>query len=49
MRTPPERQGDDALRYRTCEVCGQRYDTTDLDQVFHHDGEPHEPLGSRKT
>lgn len=32
------------LRFGRCSVCGQEYDTTDLDQVFHHGGEPHEPL-----
>jgi hypothetical protein len=29
---------------RTCQVCSQRFDTRDQDQVFHHSPEPHEPL-----
>lgn len=33
----------DTFRKR-CVGCGQTFDTRDQDQVFHHDGEPHEPL-----
>ena len=29
---------------RTCEVCGQTFDLSDVDQLFHHGPEPHEPL-----
>lgn len=32
------------LPFRVCDVCGQRFDTSDLDQVFHHDAAPHQPL-----
>jgi hypothetical protein len=32
------------MRHRVCDVCGQRFDTEDQDQVFHHGPEPHEPL-----
>ncbi len=31
---------------RICAVCGQAFDTTDMDQVFHHDSAPHQPLES---
>lgn len=34
----------DTPRYRVCETCGQEFDTTDVEQVFHHDGEPHRQL-----
>lgn len=33
--------------FRECDICGQRFDTTDLDQVFHHDGNPHERLPTK--
>lgn len=32
-----------AERYRVCEVCGQEFDTHDLDQTYHHSPEPHGP------
>jgi hypothetical protein len=30
-------------RYRVCEVCSQTYDIKNLDEVFHHGPEPHDP------
>jgi hypothetical protein len=42
---PFERQRNEAER--VCEVCGQRFDTRDQDQVFHHVAEMHKPLPIR--
>ena len=42
--TPP--RDETQTRWRTCEICGQVFDTTDVDQVFHHDKHPHEPIPS---
>jgi hypothetical protein len=32
------------LRFVICDVCRQRFDSDDPDQVFHHGPEPHKPL-----
>lgn len=37
---------DDTLRFKTCDVCGQSFDTNNPDHVFHHGPELHEPLKS---
>lgn len=39
-----ERETPKLSRFRLCEVCGQTFDTEDLDQVFHHDPKPHLPM-----
>lgn len=44
MRVHNEENQRDLQHYRTCDVCGQTFDTTDPEQIFHHDGEPHEPM-----
>jgi hypothetical protein len=41
---PFEDQRKALSKAKRCEVCGQAFDTRDLDQVFHHTLEPHEPL-----
>lgn len=38
----PEHTGD--AHHRVCEVCDQRYDTTNQNQVLHHTLEPHRQL-----
>lgn len=30
--------------FTVCDVCGQRINTDDMDQVFHHGPAPHDPL-----
>ena len=39
-----KRPAQDPHRYRICEICGQRFDTVNLDQTYHHGPEAHEPL-----
>ncbi|MEQ1490473.1 MAG: hypothetical protein ABL932_07995 [Terricaulis sp.] len=39
-----KREVSDATSRKVCGVCGQAFDVADLDQVFHHDAGPHEPL-----
>jgi hypothetical protein len=31
-------------RFKQCSVCSQWFDTENLDHVFHHDTNPHDPL-----
>jgi len=31
-------------RLRSCDVCGQTFDTENLDHVFYHDADPHQSL-----
>ena len=34
-------------KVKVCDVCGQAFATADLDEVFHHGPEPHEPSTAR--
>lgn len=40
-----DRQQD--RQVKVCDVCGQAFATTDLDEVFHHGPEPHAPSATR--
>jgi hypothetical protein len=35
------RRAKGAIRVKVCDVCGQAFDTSDLDEVFHHGPAPH--------
>ena len=37
---------DPPTYFRTCRVCGQRFDARDLDAVIFHKGSPHAPMKS---
>lgn len=39
-----EQDSKPATEQKQCDVCGQVFDLADLDQIFHHDGRPHEAL-----
>ena len=36
-KQPPRQPG----RFKQCDVCGQWFDATNLEHVFHHDERPH--------
>lgn len=38
---------ESGARTKLCDVCGQTFDTSDQDEVFHHGPEPHAPSGGR--
>lgn len=39
-----KRRGQERDRQvKVCDVCGQAFATTDVDEIFHHGPEPHEP------
>ena len=49
MRDEDEQEAEassaaDGRRFKTCSVCGQTFDTQNLDHVYHHGPEPHLPL-----
>lgn len=41
------RGGQQQHKVKLCDVCGQAFATTDLDEVFHHGPEPHAPSAAR--
>jgi hypothetical protein len=43
-KQPTEDVPSSAERQRLCEICGQVFSTDNLDEVFHHGPEPHEPM-----
>jgi hypothetical protein len=45
----PAPREKDPGRYYDCSVCGQQVDRMNLDQVYHHDARPHEPLSETKS
>lgn len=44
LATRPQPKPVDPHRFRTCAVCGQDYDSRDLQLVDHHGPNPHERL-----
>ena len=43
-RTPAERKRSEAEYFDVCTVCGQAFDTRELNDVQHHGLVPHDPL-----
>jgi hypothetical protein len=45
----PAPRAKDPNRFYNCAVCGQQVDRVNLDQVYHHDARPHEPLSGESA